>query len=230
MRSNSKFIRNHIYRKDVLFDASGAKVDISGDVWELNDPTTRIRLDWKRIPITSFETMDATKHFIRAMIASNAPKSVSRAFDALKLLNKSSSFVKADENDDEIQVSFFVEVRNYLGSEGAYRLHDIRQWFQFCCDYGASAFSPEVAFYLSERVIGGNKKGFKVLSVDPRDGPLDDTELAHVIAALKSRTKAVNQINEVDLAIWLMLALGCNPAQLALWPAPIEWSGCNVSS
>jgi hypothetical protein len=64
--------------------------------------------------------------------------------------------------------------------------------------------------------IRGNAKGQAVLSLDPEEGPLDDLETTCLLNALRSaRTTGVLTLTE-QVAIWLCVAFGPNPLQIAL--------------
>jgi hypothetical protein len=77
------------------------------------------------------------------------------------------------------------EVLAALGKQ-LWRMHYLRKWYEWCCDYGCDSFSEEVAFRLSDWTIGGNAKAVAVRSSDSREGPLNDLETTALLNALRN--------------------------------------------
>jgi hypothetical protein len=92
----------------------------------------------------------------------------------------------------------------------------VRQWYLYGADNGYQNFSADVAFEIEQLRIGGNTKGQAVLSMDPEDGPLSDLEVRALLNALRaSEVSGLLPIQE-KAALWLSIALGPNPMQMAL--------------
>lgn len=69
---------------------------------------------------------------------------------------------------------------------------------------------------LDQKVVGGNRKGHSVLSFDPEEGPLTDLEITGLLNALNARRHSNSMSLSEKVALWLCVALGCNPIQFAL--------------
>ncbi|MEE7494650.1 site-specific integrase [Methylobacterium oryzae] len=200
---------------EAIIDLSGLPVDTSTDLWNLNYAGDKISLNFAHLPFRAEDLLSATKSYMRALIKSKAPKSVYNTFAALRLLSQSELFVEAERNGTEIPESFIAELQAKLGSK-AYQLHHIRHWYRSGADRGYASFSPEVAFQLDQKVIGGNAKGHAVLSLDPEDGPLVDLEITALLNALNAQRRKNSLPLDCSAALWLCVALGCNPFQMTL--------------
>ncbi|MGX9982572.1 site-specific integrase [Methylobacterium fujisawaense] len=202
-------------RSDVIFDLAGFPVDASTNVWRLNSAGDRLCLDFSLLPFSSTIIREATKSYCRSLVKSKAPKSVYNAFAALRLLRQSPAFMEADRTGSEIPGRFLSELQAELGGS-AYQLHHVRDWYRSAADRGYTAFSPEVAFELDQKVIGGNKKGHAVLSLDPEEGPLVDLEITALLNALNDQRRRNSLPLDCSAALWLCVALGSNPYQMTL--------------
>jgi integrase len=149
------------------------------------------------------------------MVGTHSADAISGTFNTLRHLRHSSSFVAADKDGDEIPATFFGELRDHFG-DAAWRMHYIRHWYRSCADYGCEAFSPEVAFELEEKKIPNNRRGQAVLSLDPEGGPLNDLEITGLLNALRAARSDKSRSRDEQAALWLCVALGSNPMQLAL--------------
>ena len=198
-----------------VLDLAGLPVPTDSEVWSLNEPTRSRSLDWSQMPIRCIGTVEATVSYVAELIKRYSPTEVVQNFAALRLLDRSPAFLEADRCGGVVPYKALSEVHAALGKEG-WRTHYLRKWYAWCCDQGFDQFSPEVAFQLSEMRIGGNAKAVSVLSMDPESGPLIDTE----IEAVRNALRASGATGKLDLqeraALWLCLALGCNPMQFVL--------------
>ena len=199
-----------------LIDLSGQRVDASDWVWQISSPGMQISLDWSDLKIECSTILAATVAYVADLIRHRSFDTVRNTFTNLKLLRRSASFANADRHRSIIPFEFFIEIRDTLSHDTNYRLHYLRQWYRYCCDLGAASFCEEVAFLLEQKVVGGNKKGQAVLSLDPEEGPLNDLE----ITALLNGLRAARETGSLDTgelaALWLCVALGGNPLQFAL--------------
>lgn len=93
-----------------------------------------------------------------------------------------------------------------------YQFHYIKQWYVGSADRLLDGFDDEIVFALEDLWIGGNAKGFAVLSADPEQGPLTEFEEAALRQALLRDDGPIDQ----RAALWLAFAFGTNPANLGL--------------
>jgi hypothetical protein len=93
-----------------------------------------------------------------------------------------------------------------------YQFHYIKQWYIGSADRLLDGFDDEIVFALEDLSIGGNSKGFAVLSADPEEGPLTEFEEASLRNALLRDDGPIQQ----RAALWLAFAFGTNPANLGL--------------
>lgn len=197
-------------------DLAGLPVDVSGWSWSLNSVGEQSTLNWRRLRFLSDDVLSATADFIVALIKSRSPDNVRNTFDTLVYLERSPALIASSKNSGRIGPEFFSELRDYFGPTATWRLHYLRHWYRCCVDLGCPHFSEEVAFELDQKVVGGNQKGHAVLSLDPGEGPLNDLEITALLNALRAAGQS-NIITLAELAaLWLCVAFGSNPLQLAL--------------
>ena len=199
----------------VIVDRAGLPVNANGWLWELNSAGERRCLRWKNFPTHSPEILEPTARYFARMVKIKSPDAVRGTFEVLFYLSNSVSFMKAASTGCEIPFSIFEEMKTHFGSR-SWRLHHIRHWYRSCADFGSPAFSPETAFQLDQKVIGGNKKGHAVLSLDPEEGPLVDLEITALLNALNDQRRRNSLPLECSAALWLCIALGSNPYQMTL--------------
>jgi hypothetical protein len=199
-----------------ILDRAGFQVDGSGPVWRLNNVGAKRDLDWSKFPLKSESILHACASYIANVIKSFSPSEVFQNFWALLLLFKHSpSFGEADSKDEIIPYKAISEAREALG-DSQWRVQYLRKWYIWCVDQGFENFSPEVAFSLREISFGHNPRATAVLSADPEQGPLVDTEIVSLLNALRAAelTEALTLTERA--ALWLCVALGCNPLQFVL--------------
>ncbi|MCV0383859.1 MAG: hypothetical protein K5799_10465 [Erythrobacter sp.] len=170
----------------VVIDRRGMPVDISGERWSLNEPTTKLTLDWALHAITDEELRASFKRYFAWLVTTQSPMSVFNSFSFVAVLTRTPAFKEADEKCVEIPYLAFSEARASLSKEQQWQLHYSRQLYRWCAAQGHSHFSTEVADKLGDIVIGGNAKGQAVRSKDPTKGPLDAQEVASLTSALRS--------------------------------------------
>lgn len=195
-------------------DLAGSVVDGDGWVWALNNVGAKKILDWRSLGLAPV-LLEPTVRYFKNLIQNQAPISAYNAFNAIKKINNSSEISRAGRLGDTIGFSFFEEMRAVFGSSD-WRLHYVRDWYRFCSDCGYELFSSEVSAELQEKTVGGNRKGHSVLSFDPEEGPLTDLEITGLLNALNARRHSNSMSLPEKVALWLCIALGCNPIQFAL--------------
>jgi len=199
----------------IILDRAGLPVNANGWLWELNSAGRRRYLRWKDFPECSAEVLRATALYFARMIKIKSPDAVYGTFEILLYLKQSKAFNKESVAQRELSISVFEDLKSYFYDK-TWRLHHIRHWYRSCSDFGSSAFSPEVAFQLDQKIIGGNKKGHAVLSLDPEEGPLVDLEITALLNALNEQRRRNSLPLECSAALWLCIALGSNPYQMTL--------------
>ncbi|TIO79349.1 MAG: hypothetical protein E5X74_10125 [Mesorhizobium sp.] len=203
-------------RGHIVVSRAGYEVDCSGATWRVPHPSGSHVLKWRLFSSLGRALLDACQAYFRYLIRSYSASEVANNWKTLSLIAELSAVRVAGRDGVEIQYQFFTELEGFLPEHEQYRLHYARKWYCWCCDHGFSAFSPEVAFYLEERVIGGNQKGHAVRSADPDKGPLLDNEVIALSNALRaSKTTGTLSLKE-QAAVWLALAFGSNPEPMAL--------------
>ena len=200
----------------VIYDRAGMPVDASDWQWTLNDLTGRIKIDWTNFNIRSPAILESAVNYIGHMVETQGTESVRNAFFRMsKVVSASNEIQMADLHDAVVPFECFGELRRVLGPS-AWLIHDFRQWYCWAADHGYENFSPDVAFECERLRIGGNEKGQAVLSLDPEVGPLDDVEIASLLNALRAASKDGRLSLAEQAAVWLCVALGPNPIQIAL--------------
>lgn len=204
----------------VIFSRAGYEVDTSVSVWHIPHPSRSISLNWGDVEIRDNQVLQATKTYFRYLIRSYSAREVGNNWELLKNVWRLNSLA----NSSDVPKQFFDELYNSLPDHQEYRLHFARKWYVWCSDAGFAPFSPEVAFELEQRVIGGNKKGVAVRSADPEEGPLQEGEVAALANALRS-AKMTGKIDLTgQLAVWLALAFGTNPEPISLLREEDFWT------
>ena len=199
----------------IVYDLAGLPVDTSGSVWRLNEPTGSRKINWALLLPVSEALFAANTAYIVHLIKHYSPTEVYQNFSALKLLARSPTFQDACLSDDTLSAKFASELAADLGHQ-THRIHYLRKWYEWCYDQGVVNFSAEEAFRLREMSFGGNAKGVAVQSSDPNEGPLVDSEIVALLNALQA-SRMTGSLSLMELtALWLCVALGCNPQQFVL--------------
>ena len=200
----------------IIHDRAGMEVDASRWQWRLNDVTGRTSINWTNFKLRSPGLLEATVSFIGQMIENQGTLAAKNAVDCLCSAVANSKIIsKADEQDSIIPEGWLQELSQLLG-DSAWQLHHLRKWYCWAADNGYPHFDSDVAFEIERFRIGGNAKGQAVLSLDPEAGPLDDQEIAGLLNALRAATKDGRLSLEEQAAVWLCVAFGPNPIQMAL--------------
>lgn len=207
-----------------IFTRAGHPVKISNSIWRIPYPSGSMALYWDKLPCIGIEIRNANEAYLIYLIANSSKGEIKNNWTSIKQITALPSVSKAGLRGVEIPLQFFTEFEAELPKHEKYRLHFARKWYTWCSDAGFALFSPEVAFYLEQRVIGGNEKGNAVRSADPEKGPLQDAEVKALGNALRAaRMTAVIDLQE-EAAVWLALAFGSNPEPIALLREEDFWS------
>ena len=139
-----------------------------------------------------------------------------------RFIMKSSSWKRINEVcdlDEEVLVSVFKSLFQELkDNKRLHRFYRISRWYIYCADhFDCLGFSLDYANTLASLRLPGNPKGEAVRSKDPDVGPINlKLELPLLYKALDHDTSAEIQHVEERVAVYLSVAFGRNPANIAL--------------
>lgn len=196
---------------DFTRDVAGFEVDLRTEKWRLNSATSgQTLIDWNRVKQCDGQSVLALRLHIVRLIETNGTAHVANAFRLL------SSFL-ADLRD--CRNTSFPSLPNILWylerlrtKSLGYQFHYIKKWYASSADRLLDGFEDEIVFAIEDIEVGGNSKGFAVLSADPELGPLTEFEEMALRQALIRDDGPI----EERAALWLAFAFGTNPANLAL--------------
>lgn len=192
-----------------VHDSAGLVVDVSTELWTLNDLTdANCVLSWASLSESDPVLVYGAKKYIIELIkttspshAQNSQRSICRCIESL--------------NADSVQphVLWLAGFLNNLRSQGSdWLFHYVRAWYRWGADNALPGFDDDTLFAISDYRIPGNKKGEAVLSSDPEDGPLDEFEQSALRSALKRDKGPI----EERAALWLFLSFGPNASNVSL--------------
>ena len=191
-------------------DVAGHLVDLRTEKWRLNSTTSRhTLLDWSKLAGCDESSIGALRRHIVRLIETNGTAHVSNAFRVL------SSFLVAlrdSRRPDPSLANLMWYLEHLRKRRLGYQFHYIKQWYISSADRLLEGFDDEVVFALEDLSLGGNAKGFAVLSADPEQGPLTEFEEAALRQALLRDDGPIEQ----RAVLWLAFAFGTNPANLGL--------------
>jgi hypothetical protein len=199
----------------IIIDQRGLPVDISGERWPLNEPMSKISLDWSACPIQNQGLSNSFRRYFAWLITTQAPISVRNAFQSLRFLTQAPAFIEAALTSSHIPYLAFSQARATLGKEQQWQLHHVRKLYRWCVSQGYPGFSRDVSRRLDDVVIGGNRKGQSVRSKDPDSGPLDAQEVDALSSALRAARVEGSMPLDEQAILWLALSLGSNAGQFA---------------
>jgi integrase len=207
----------HVFpNQGTLIDLAGRPTDASSWNWRLNSPTQRIILKWARVKFRAPDLLEATVQFCAELVRYRSPSSVENWFDELVNFSEIVQLRGEDAAGSIITFASFSDWMNKLGPSGRHRVRMLRDWYVWCCDRGYAHFDADVAIRLAETIFGGAAKGQTVLSLDPDEGPLVDTEVVALLNALRAAEEGGHLSLQERVAVWLCLALGANASQYVL--------------
>ena len=121
-----------------------------------------------------------------------------------------------DMDAEEFSATALRNYRKGLSRDEEYRLGTTRAFLLRWHDQGYPGVSDETFEWLGSVRLKGNEKGRAILSMDPRDGPFDDQELAAILTAAPQEYER-GRIELATLACTLLLSYtGRRPMQLSL--------------
>jgi integrase len=96
-----------------------------------------------------------------------------------------------------------------------WRLCCLRSLFKTWVELGLPGVDPAVVSLLKEMRFRGTVTGEAVRTADPKKGPFTDNEFQAIISVLNNGFARGEVDTEDYILVWLLLALGARPAQLA---------------
>lgn len=215
------------WNDDVVIHArDGARHDLTGDVWILEDPTCIRRLDWIATCIPAGPILEAAKEFVRLRIEERSYASASGEFHAIRCAAGTAAFALAtatmDGNPDG-HLGTDVALEMIDGGVDRVRITRWRYFYRWAARMDDAIHPPRcgfdrrVAAELDAIALGRHKREMlAVLRFDPYEGPLIDVELQALVAALSHPIKSATLDLQERVALWLCLSLGTNAGPLAL--------------
>lgn len=190
-----------------VIDRNGRPVNTATEIWELQDPSDNINLNWDTLR-TAADIKDAIKCHVAHTIEAQAPKTAHQVFKQLKYcLVRLPPLRSAWDISYELLESAIAQARI---ERKDWHFHYVRKWYRWCDDQGIPGFSGEVASRLYRLRINVNAHGEKVMTRDVNDGPLSHDEHFLLRRAVKEdKGRLVDRV-----IIMLLLELGARPAQL----------------
>jgi len=190
-----------------VIDRNGRPVTTTGKVWELQDPTDNIDLNWDTLLVAP-DTKDAIRCFLAYIIEKYAPRTAHQVFKQLKycfarLPSFCTTFEISYEQIEAAVAASRVERKDW-------HFHYIRRWYQWCEEQGIPGFTGDIASRLSQLRLKANSHGVKVISQDIQDGPLSHDEHFLVREAVKQEKGKLDD----RVIIMLHLETGARPIQL----------------
>lgn len=190
-----------------VIDRNGRPVITTAEIWELQDPSDNINLNWDTLK-TATDIKDAIKCHVAHTIEAQAPKTAHQVFKQLKYC-----FVRLPPLESTWDISYeFLEsaIAQARVERKDWHFHYIRRWYRWCEEQGIQGFSGEVASRLYRLRININPRGERVMTRDINDGPLTHDEHFLIRRAVKEdKGRLVDRV-----IIMLLLELGARPVQL----------------
>jgi integrase len=192
-------------------DVTGHMVDLRPAKWRLNSTTSHhTLLDWSKLAGCDESSIAALRFHVVRLIEKNGTAHVSNAFRVLSTFLAALRDHRRPADPSLSNLMWYLE--RLREKRLGYQFHYVKQWYVSSTDRLLQGFDDEVVFALEELSVGGNAKGFAVLSADPEHGPLNEFEEAALRHALLRDDGPIEQ----RAALWLAFAFGTNPANLAL--------------
>lgn len=198
---------------------SGARVNVSGSVWQIGATET---LNWDLLPFKAGTVFTASRRYFRVFITrANSVYVLNQYYLLMSFFKAAVEVQHRSDEADKHDMSLFEATRSLLKKTlsavtVANTLDAYRRWYLWATDAAQEGFDDEFAVILENLVIGGNIKGAAVMSDDPHQGPLRPSELHMVYAWLRHATEEKLMPLSDLLVIWLFLAFGTNTKNLRL--------------
>ena len=116
--------------RPIVIDRRGFPVDVSGDRWELNEPTSKIVLDWSALALRNVEIENAFKRYFGWLITTQSPVSVRNAFHVLPCFTRTAAFRAAEDASIAIPYLAFSEASAALKKADRWKLHYAPQLYR----------------------------------------------------------------------------------------------------
>lgn len=204
---------------EYVIDRHRKRVDLKGDVWRLNDPAKSLAINWKLMPVRNPLVIRAWQFYLSVMIQSKSPSHVCGMFGDFRAIRSVYSGeldrLKGEELEARLPELLYRFLADLRRRGRGYVFYRVRAWYIWCADMSLPGFSQDIAGELDELVLKGNEKGEAVRSHDPLKGALQPVELEVLRNALRRHEDDKSMLEGI-VHIWLHIALGCNPRNIAL--------------
>lgn len=183
------------------------------DLWDYQDGVVIVRLDFTRLPVSS-DLKLVIKRVLTWYASNKSPGYLKNIFTYLLRFLRF-NYASQQKIISHISVEMILNFRGSLNKSQQYLLGYIKAFFLKWNDMREPCLDADVGSLLEEMKLKGNKKGTRVLTMDPEKGPLSDIEFEAVHVALASAYES-SRIDLVDYLLgWVVIALGQRPIQYA---------------
>jgi integrase len=131
------------------------------------------------------------------------------------LLFSRSVLMRSNSLCQRVSLAHILSFKATLDDATEWKLGVLRIVLEDMAKLGFSISSDEVLEYLNGSTIPGNVKGTSIRTRDPHRGAFDNTELLAIQSALNNTYARGEIALEVFAIVWLLLAYGCRPIQIA---------------
>lgn len=208
---------------------AGVTISTDGQTWHVGPDT---RLNWKDWSVLPAAVRLGVERYLKQLMTSRSPEYVRSNFERLKKLTAPSVASVAQVSLQEggtigysVFSAFEREVAKSIapGHVDSYRAA-FRRWYDVNSDLGMPGFDPDVAADLDDLIMSRNPQGHAVLSEDPDDGPLCESDFSAMLARLNNATAdtmeavARNEVPPIPLKhlalTWMFVCYGTNPKNM----------------
>lgn len=206
-----------------IVDTHGVPMALANDVWHFNVAERDMTFVWASLSKNPW-LVYAIKRYGMRQLQRVSPHEACNTIVAIQnnLMSSPSwqQLLETGNIDDHTRLLVLV-VRDAIALKKRdgklYQVIRLRGWYVWSAKHIPDVgFDEDFAFELSQMTIQGNEQGIAVRTEDPEWGPLDDTELGQILAALNQDTDDSFDALQERCALALCLAFGRNPANFSL--------------
>lgn len=190
---------------------SGASGSLDAEVWSYRDGVAKVNLNFRLLPALSPPLQESLKQLMASYARTGSPASLSTRFKGLLEFFRS---IKAEDAPiAQISGEDFLNFRAAHSNVRTVTLlrATLRKWV----DLGLTGAAGDLAEALERTRLPSPVKGLAVARMDPKMGPLTDTEFQAFQQGLNDAYEAGFVPPWAFVALWLFMATGARPAQLA---------------
>lgn len=206
-----------------VVDSHGVPMELGDATWRFNIPSLDRTFCWDQISRNPWLEYALQRYIIEQLQRVSPVESFNTAYTIqrnLELGEKIDALLDAGDIDDHVDsladaIRAAIAYRKKAGQ--LYEVTRLRAWYIWCAKHIPDiGFDEDFAFELSQMSIPGNEHGHAVRTEDPEDGPLDDTELGQITAALNGDDANTFEFLQQRCALAICVAFGRNSANFAL--------------